>query len=264
MNPIRLVGLVLVLVLGLTTVLGSFYVIDPGERGVVVTMGKVSPAFSSEGFGLKMPFFSSIVRVSIRQQTEGLKTETFSADLQQVSMSLKVLYRIPESSVVNIFQNYSGSPFDSLVAPRVQEALKEITALESAESIAKKRESVKSRALELARQKVGGTVVIEDLVIENIGLSDELEKAIESKMVQEQEAAKAKFTQQKAEIEAKTAVIRAEGEAKSIKIRGDAIRQNPGVIDLQIAEKWDGRSPLVVGSSKGGANILLPIGKDKE
>jgi hypothetical protein len=32
-----------------------------------------------------------------------------------------------------------------------------------------------------------------------------------------------------------------------------------------IAEKWDGRTPLVVDSAKGGANILLPISsKGKE
>ncbi len=52
-------------------------------------------------------------------------------------------------------------------------------------------------------------LLVEDVVIQNIDLSHELETAIEAKMVQEQEAAKAKFTQQKAQIEADTVVIKA-------------------------------------------------------
>ena len=94
-----------------------------------------------------------------------------------------------------------------------------------------------------------------------MSLSKELESAIEQKMVQEQEAAKAKFIKDQVVIEAQTAVIKAEGEAKAIKVRGDAIRQNPGVVSLMIAEKWNGVSPLVVGGS--GSNIMLPIPTNK-
>jgi prohibitin 2 len=78
-------------------------------------------------------------------------------------------------------------------------------------------------------------------------------------MVQEQEADKAKFTQQKAQIEADTAVITAKGDAESIRIRGEALKENPTFIQLQIVEKWDGRSPLVIGGGAGGANMLLPL-----
>jgi prohibitin 2 len=109
--------------------------------------------------------------------------------------------------------------------------------------------------------KIGDILVIEDLVIQNINLSKELEAAIEAKMVQEQEAAKAKFIQQKAEIEANTAVIRAKGEAQAIQVRGQALRNNPALIQLQIVEKWDGKAPLVVGGGGSGSNIILPLGK---
>jgi prohibitin 2 len=100
---------------------------------------------------------------------------------------------------------------------------------------------------------------VEDVVIQNIDLSHELETAIEAKMVQEQEAAKAKFTQQKAQIEADTVVIKAKGDAESIRIRGEALKQTPAFIDLQIVEKWDGKAPLVFGGNSGGVNMLLPL-----
>lgn len=260
MNPIRLGLMVAAGLFGLMALLGSFYVIDPGERGIVVTMGKVSPIASAEGLGFKTPFLSSVVRMSVRQQTEELKAPAFSSDMQMLNTTIKVLYRIPESGVVDIYQKYAGSPFDSLIAPRVQEALKEATVGESAEGIVKKREMIKMKTLEAARKKIGTILVVEDIVIEDVKLSQELENAIEQKMVQEQEAAKANFTKEKATIDAQTAVIVAEGEAQAIRKRGDAIRQNPGVVDLMIAEKWNGTSPLVVGSGSG-ANIMLPLGK---
>jgi prohibitin 2 len=246
----------IVLILGF----GGTYIIPPGHRGVLVTMGKVSPVFSPEGFGFKVPVITDVLPISIRQQTKTAQADCYSSDLQQIKVELRILYRIPENQVVKIFQEFSGDPFDSLISPRVSEALKEVTALQSAEQVVKKREEIKSRALTAARAKIGDLIVIEDIVIQDVALSKELESAIEAKMVQEQEAAKAKFIQQKAEIEANTAIIRAKGEAEAIRVRGRAVQDNPGLVQLQIVEKWNGVSPLVVGSGTG-ANILLPIGK---
>ena len=219
-------------------------------------MGKVSPQFKPEGFGLKTPLVTTIIPVSIRQQTAEDKAEAYSSDLQQVVFDLRVLFRIPESSVVKLFQEYYGAPFESLVAPRIQEAIKEVTALQSAEQVVKNRESIKTRSLELARKKIGPIIVVEDIVIQDITLTRELEHAIEAKMVQEQEAAKSKYLQQRAQIEADTAVIKAKGDAESIRIRGDALKQNPVFIDLQIVDKWDGLTPLVIG---GKDSLVFPL-----
>jgi len=227
------------------------YVVQPGYRGVEVTMGQVSPAFKPDGFGLKAPFVTVITPISIRQQTAEDQAECYSSDLQQVQVDLRVLFRIPESSVVKLFQQYYGDPFESLVAPRVQEALKEVAALQSAEQIVKSREQIKARALDLTRKKVGDLIVVEDIVIQNITLTKQLESAIEAKMVQEQEAQKAQYFKQRAQIDADTAVIQAKGEAESIRLRGEALKDDPAVVDLKIVEKWDGIAPLVVGSREG-------------
>lgn len=257
----KLIGSVIIILVLVIAASQATYVIEPGTRGVLVTLGKVSPAALPEGFGTKSPFISHITPVPVRQQTRELPAECYSSDLQQVNMQLRVLFRIPEASVVKIYQEFAGDPFDSLVAPRVQEALKEVTALQSAEQIVKQREMIKTRALAAAREKLDELLIIEDIVLENITLSKELESAIESKMVQEQEAAKARFTQQKSQIEADTVIIKAKGEAEAIRIRGEALRDTPGLIQLQIVEKWDGRSPLVIGGGENtGANFILPLG----
>lgn len=262
MNPGRLVGIGILIVVAFLALSQFTYVVEPGERGVLITLGKVSEQPRPEGFGTKVPFVSRLERVMVKQQTQSLESECYSSDLQQVNVTLRVLYRIPEAVVVKIYKDYAGDPFESLVAPRVQEALKEVTALQSAEQIVRQREDVKTKALQAAREKIGSLLYVEDLVIENITLSKELEQAIEAKMVQEQEAAKSRYTQQKAQIEAETAKIKAQGEADAIRIRGLALKETPGLIELQIVEKWDGRSPLVIGGAGGGSsgtNLILPL-----
>lgn len=252
----RLIGVAVLIFIVIIMAAAGTYVVHPGYRGVEVTMGKVSVVFKPEGFGLKTPFATAIYPISIRQQTAEDKAECYSSDLQQVVVELRVLFRIPESSVVKLFQGYDGDAFESLVAPRVQEALKEVAALQSAEQIVKNREQIKTRALELARKKLDSLIVIEDIVIQNIALTKELERAIEQKMVQEQEASKAKFIQQRAQIEADTAVIKAKGEAESFSIRGQALKENPTFVDLQIVDRWDGIAPLIIGS---GDNVMMPL-----
>lgn len=252
----RLIGIAILIFVVIIMAAAGTYVVRPGYRGVEVTMGKVSPAFKPEGFGLKTPLATAVYPVSIRQQTAEEKAECYSADLQQIEILVQVLFRIPEASVVKLYQSYGGEVFESLIAPRVQEALKEVTALQSAEQIVKNREQIKIGALDLARKKIGALLVVEDIVIENIALTKELEHAIEQKMVQEQEAAKAKFLQQRAQIEADTAVIKAKGEAESIKIRGQALKDNPAFVDSQIVDRWDGVTPLVIGA---GDNVLLTV-----
>lgn len=263
MNPRTVAGwiggalLIFILVIGGSA---ATYVVEPGHRGVEITLGRVSPAFKDEGFGFKLPFITMIAPQLIRQQTAQMPADCYSSDLQQVKMRVRVLYRVPEASVVSVFRDYAGDPFESLIKPRVGEALNEVTALRTAEIIVQKREEVKSKALESARRKLGDILVIEDLVLEDILLTQALESAIEAKMVQEQEAARARFAQQQAEVEANTAVIRAKGEAESIVLRGQALSENPSVLDLQLIELWDGSTPLVVGPGVAGAQMLLPLG----
>ena len=258
----KLIGAaVLVFVLVLLGAAAS-YVVQPGTRGIKVTLGKVAEGFLPEGFGFRTPFITRIVPVSVKQRTVSLRADCFSSDLQQVTVEVRVLYRVPEQSVVLIYRKYAGDPFDSLIAPRVQEALKEVTALLNAEQIVKRRDEIKEQAIVTARQKIGEILTVADIVIRDITLSKELENAIEAKMVAEQEAARAQFTQLQTQVEAETAVIKAEGEAKAIRIRGEALKLNPAYLRLQIVEKWNGRSPLVVpaDATTTGAGLLLPIG----
>jgi prohibitin 2 len=268
-SPAALTAVIAVAVIVFLVVIGGSQattVVEPGNRGVRVTLGKVSQGFEQEGFLIKPPFITSIHQVSIRQQTEELQTECYSADLQQVKAALRILYRIPESSVVAIFQEYDGDAFTTLIAPRVIEAIKEVASTQSAEMIVQNREKIKIETLALIREKIGNgpgggpLLIVEDITLSDLTLSAELNAAIEQKMTQRQEAERAKFVQRQAEIEAETAIIKARGESESFQIRGKALRESPAFVRWQIVDKWDGISPVVIGGDNDrSANVMITM-----
>jgi prohibitin 2 len=234
------------------------YYCAPGERIVEVTLGEVSQHVTANDWGTYFPPVTDVIRISTLQQTKQTKVFCFSSDLQQIEMRMDILFAIPDASVLTLIKEYQGDPFETLIIPRLNEITKEVCAQYTAEQIVKKREEIKTKIHTALSKRISGLIAIRDTVINNIDLSDELEKAIEHKMVQEQEAAKAKFVQQKTQIEADTAIIKAKGEAEAIAIRGRALKENPDLINLQIVEKWNGVAPLVVGGSES-ANPILPL-----
>ncbi len=258
---LKVIGAGVLVFVAIITVSSMTYVVEPGTRGIKVTLGKAEDRFLPSGFGYKAPFITSIVPMNVRQRTQSLRADCFSSDMQQVIMDLRILYRVPEDSVVQIYKQFAGDPFDSLIAPRVQEAIKEVSAMKTAEQIVKQREEIKEKALAAAKAKIGSKLDVDDIVIRNIDLSKELERAIEAKMVAEQQAAQARFFQVQAQVEAETAVIKAKGEAEALKVRGEALKLNPAFLRLQIVERWNGKSPLVVPAvvSGGNAGLLLPL-----
>ena len=82
--------LVFLLVLGGSS---STYVFEPGHRGVLVTLGKVSPVFRPEGFGLELPFISRVEPQLVRRQTASMEAACYSSDLPQVVIDVEVLCR---------------------------------------------------------------------------------------------------------------------------------------------------------------------------
>ena len=77
---------------------------------------------------------------------------------------------------------------------------------------------------------------LDDVSITHLSFGKEYTAAVEAKQVAQQEAERAKFVVDKAKQEKKSTVIKAQGEAKSAKLIGDAVRDNPGYIQLRRLE----------------------------
>lgn len=258
-NPNRgalVAALVAVVILALFQL---YHIVPPGHRGISVTLGKVAPQELPEGITFKLPFVQSITNFPVLQLKAEGRAESFSSDLQNIVISYAVMYRVPERKVVTLFQQYRGDPYVTLVEPRIQETVKQVTALSRAEDLVKNRERMKDDILAKLRIAVGDLLQIVDLSIINIDLSAQLEQAIEQKVVREQEALAKSFELEKEKKQAEITIVRAEAEAKAVSIKGSALKSSPEVIQLEIAQRWDGKAPLSVSVGQGGANVILPM-----
>ena len=85
-------GIVLALVLIILP--NCFATVPVGSTGIMLTMGKVEDTALSEGVHFKMPFVQKIVSMDNRVKKLELSTEAFSKDIQTVSATLAVNFRL--------------------------------------------------------------------------------------------------------------------------------------------------------------------------
>merc|ERR1719262_1791611 len=116
----------------------------------------------------------------------------------------------------------------------VHEVLKSVVAQYNASQLILQRELVSRMIRQRLTQRAEDfNIKLEDVAITHLSFSPEYEKAVESKQVAQQQAEKARYTVLKAQEEKKSMIIKAEGEQKSAEMIGDAMKNNPGFIELR-------------------------------
>merc|ERR1712099_136972 len=93
------------------------------------------------------------------------------------------------------------------------------------------------------------SILLDDVAITHLNFSPEYEKAVESKQVAQQQAERARYLVLKAQEEKKKTIIHAEGEKQSAAMIGDAIKANPGFIELRRIQVAKEISQLLAKSS---------------
>ena len=265
-------------------------VVGPNERGVRITLGSASENAMGSGFKIKWPIISEIRKISVATQNSSANLDVFSKDLQSVEMNINVIYHYTPEKVVKIVTDFQEDPVETVLTPMVHEALKEICKDLNSEEIVQRRDYVSQKANTLLNTNISkyDIFTIERLVITNVELSPKLNQAIESKMIQEQEAQKAQFTQKQKETEAETQRIiaqglanaeieKAKGKAQAIELEatanasaiekiGKALTENPLALEELRIKRWDGVMPKTIlssGTKDGGFGVILNTQQEK-
>lgn len=265
-------------------------VVGPNERGVRITLGSASENAMGSGFKIKWPIISEIRKISVATQNSSANLDVFSKDLQSVEMNINVIYHYTPEKVVKIVTDFQEDPVETVLTPMVHEALKEICKDLNSEEIVQRRDYVSQKANTLLNTNISkyDIFTIERLVITNVELSPKLNQAIESKMIQEQEAQKAQFTQKQKETEAETQRIvaqglanaeieKAKGKAQAIELEatanasaiekiGKALTENPLALEELRIKRWDGVMPKTIlssGTKDGKFGIILNTPQEK-
>ena len=263
-NAKKLIIAAAVIIVVAIVLMASVTVVPAGHTGVVVTLGKVSSNVLTEGFHFKAPLVQNVVKMSNQiQKCEIEGAESVSKDLQAISTTIVVNYKIGDSSSAKIYREI-GKDYESIMLmPAIHESLKAVSAKYTAEQLVTSRSKVALEIQETLADKMEEYgIVIEKFNIVNFSFSEEFSKAIEAKEVAQQNLLKAKTEQEQliveANAQAEKQVIAAEAEAKAILTKAEAQAEandiiskslNGNVIENNKIEKWDGKLPYATGGS---------------
>ena len=252
-----LIFAICVLVIGFV-LFNSFAIVQAGHTGVVLTLGKVDDGVLQEGFHVKIPFVQEVVQIDNRIVKLEVNTEAFSKDLQTVTTTLAINYRVDTSKSFSLYKNIGRNYEAVLVTPAVNEVLKAITAQYTAEESVTNRAIISDGLILGLNEKLNiDGLYVTDVNILNFDFSEAFITAIEEKQVAQQKLLKAETEKQtaitNAEAEAETIRIKAQAEAEANKIVSESL--NEFVIENKKIEKWDGKLPQV----QGDADPLVTI-----
>lgn len=269
-------------IVGLGILLGSWYTVDEGERAVILTNGSFSEV-SGPGLHFKVPFFQTARFITVRNEAVRYeKVMAYSFDQQTAEMIISINYQINPTDVENIYRLYGSadSAVSRVLTPRVYEEFKNVFGQYTAQRAIQERGKMNDELTRSLQEAVKGSgLQITSVQVENIDYTDAYELAVEaaakakadierskSELLRVEQEAQQKVKQAQAEAEAKKLQADADAyataaagkaTAEAIRERGAALRDNPQLVDLVAAERWNGVLPtsMVPGSAVPFVNL---------
>ncbi|GAB4172033.1 MAG: prohibitin family protein [Coleofasciculaceae cyanobacterium] len=257
-NYIAIGGIALSLLVGITLLKSSFVTVNPGERGVVIRLGKVQNSILDEGTHPILPFITSIKRINVRIQKTDIEASAGTKDLQSVTTNIALNWHIEPSKVNKIYQQIGDEQdlVTRIITPALNEVLKASTPKRTAEEILTKRAELKDEIdQEIQKRLAEYGIHVDDVALVNVAFSSEFAKAIEAKQIAEQQAKQAEYEALKASKEAQAEINRAKGQAEAQRLMRQTL--TPELLQKQAIEKWDGQFPQVM--SGNGAMPFINV-----
>jgi len=232
-----ILGAVVVVFL-IVTVFSAFSVVDPTERGVKVTFGKVSEEVLQPGMVSHMPFATEIRKVSMVPQKiemEFLENQNgaITKDMQTVGSQVQVLWKYQESRVLEVVKSYRQEIVEAAIRQAAVSSLKETIGDYTIYELVENQDKISPKIQDILVEKTAKyPIEIIQLTITDWDWSDAFDRQIQETMQKTQEVKKAKeelsltetnSKKQVAEAQARkeAAALQAEQEANTAKVRAD-------------------------------------------
>jgi len=214
----EIIGIYLLVFLAIF-ILSGLKVINQYERGVVLTLGKIS-GLREPGLNIIVPIFQRMIRVDIRTNTIDIpKQEVITKDNVTVNVDAVVYFKVVDARKATMEVSnfiYASSQF-------AQAALRDVTGNVELDSLLGKRDEVSSQIktiVDIQTEKWG--IDIESVKIQNIELPQDMKRAMAK--------------QAEAERERRAVIITAEGEKAAAQAVSDAaaiLTKTPGGINIR-------------------------------
>ena len=256
----------LVMLLGLICVPMSVYTVDTGEVAVVKFLGQANNVRYA---GTYFDFWitNTFQKYDTKTQTIQINTATYSSDAQTMDIQMTVQYKIMPDHAIKIAEQYGSlealqSRIESVAIEKAKATLSSYKAM----NIIADRASMSPLVEEAIKKAIDEKfyVDIQTVAMTNIDFSDAFEKAVEDKMIAEQQQLKANYENEtkiaKAKADAEAKLVQAEAEAKANDLLEKSLTDK--ILRQLYIEKWDGKLPSTVAGE--AATMLIPAAQSAD
>lgn len=167
-----------------------------------------------------------------------------------ITADVTVQFRIDRNKAAVLHKELGRDYLRTVIRPQVRSKVRDaIGQFNAAELISTQRQQVEASIIKsLSQEFTRNNLILDSVLLRELKIPDSVAKAIEEKQTAEQQVAVQKNKLQQAQISAQQAVVDAEGKAKAavatargeaeaLSLRGKALRENPQLIQLTVAEK---------------------------
>lgn len=281
----------LIIIIGI--LVSSATLVPTGHTGIITVFGKVENETLDSGLHF-VGFWKNVVDMDNRTQIATLELSCFSSDIQEVNMTYSVNYQISKDNAQDIYKTIGMDYLNTVMAPKIQECVKSVTAKYTAETLISMRNELSSQIEVLLRDAVAPYhIEVVATSIANIDFTDAFTNAVEAKQVAEQNKLRAQTEQAqktieqqaeaerqviKAQADADASILAAEADRKVQEINADAaeyagkkeaavlsnigeqLTKYPGLEKYYYYQAWNGKLPeTMLGGNEKDILLEVPI-----
>jgi regulator of protease activity HflC (stomatin/prohibitin superfamily) len=254
----------------------AFEGVNEGHVKVVKNKGAVTGDYLEPGWHFITPIVEGTQTIETRPQTytmsaaggEGERADkddsvrVLTSDGLAVDIDVTVRYRVTPSMAPQFHAEYRdmATAEERIIRPTIRSELRteggniDVTEIYTGEGQTRLKLAVEEA---LKTEFNGSGLTLQTVQIRNVRLPAEYAQSIEQKKVREQKIEEAQYEIQVAEKNKERQIIEAQAEAEQIRITGDALRDNPEVLQLRYIEALAENDNTVYVTGSNGANGMV-------
>lgn len=239
-------------------------IVGSGEAGVFYSLlfgGTVTDYVYPEGLYLILPW-DKMTTYNARVQL--MKHEFDVLTNKGLSIRVKIAVRFrPQYELIGILHQLVGPDYvDKIIIPQIESVLRKNIGQYDPEDIYTNKQGILSKIIVLALEEIGRKYVqVDELIIRSLELPESIRKAIEDKLVNEQEYKAYEYKLAKEQEEAKRKRIEAKGVADYQEIIAQTLNEPllrwQGIHATEELATSSNAKTVVIGAGKEGLPIIL-------
>lgn len=238
--------------------------IDSGEQGVKYSSfsGTNLETVYGEGLNVYWPWEDMIV-YDVRVNAEDEELSALSSNGATIRMDVTVRYKPRANTIPYLHTTYGQDYYQRLIQPELRSAAREIVGRYTPEELYSTRRNELQDLIFQQVQEVAGTeyVDVQAVLIRDVVLPEQVRRAIENKLEEEQRVEQAALSVRRAEQEAARKRVEAQGDADRARIVTQSLTPQfirwQGIEATRELAQSDNAKIVIIGGDGDGLPVIL-------